>query len=124
MHKLYFLLSQLSTKCLNLPFFHGVGNIFEDDIPWKLTTLKLLPPVYDYSDLEYEEVEAGRNYWDCDCLLSNFSKVLFDTYIKSKDDNHPDFFFVYYCITKLLLIFFLSIFGTEKKQSQREQQTL
>lgn len=68
-------------------FFHAVGNFFEEGIPWKLPTLKLLPPVYDYSDLQYEETEVRRNYWDCHCLLSNFSKVLFDVYIKSKDDN-------------------------------------
>lgn len=73
-------------------FFHGVGNIFEDGIPWKLPTLKLLPPLYDYSNLGYEETEVAKNYWDCDCLLSNFSKVLFDVYIKSKDYNYPHFF--------------------------------
>lgn len=76
-----------------ITFFHGAGCFFEDGIPWKLPTLELLSPVYGYN-LEYEETEAGRNCWEL-WLLSNFSKVAFDSYIKSKDDNHPHFIFLF-----------------------------
>lgn len=105
-----------------ITFFHGAGSSFEDGVPWKLPTLKLVPPVYDYNNLEYEETEVGRSCWDCDCLLSNFSKVLFDIYIKSKDDNHPHFTFCSLLYNQNFSHFLFKHFGTEK-QSEREQQT-